>query len=236
MNEMIGINIKVRRERKGWTQAHLADAARVNERTVQRAEKGAGIAKDSLLDIASALDSSVEELRFDPFATLAAAFGVTRDELTPELVEKKSREWDEKRAVEERAFNEKYLKVPLTRITRPAAFGVAVGAFAVQTTPMCELSEEAEDVLAELRQFMRDYVDCVDCDDATSAMETDKYGFEIVKRLEALGHAVSIGRVDERFRFRDGKLDTWPVVHAIVSSIDDVREFAAVERDRDAHI
>lgn len=99
-----------------------------------------------------------------------------------------------------------------------------------------DISEDAEDVVAELRQFLMDYADCVDGDDALAAREMDKYGFEIVKRLEALGHAVSIGRVDERLRFRDGELGTWPVVHAIISSLSDVREFAAVERDRDADL
>ena len=118
MNAMIGINIKVRREQKGWTQVHLAEAAALTERTVQRAEQGDGIAKDSLMSIASALDSSVEELRFDPFERFAAAYGVPRDQLTPELVEQKSKEWDAKKAEEERKFNEKYLKLPLTRITR----------------------------------------------------------------------------------------------------------------------
>jgi transcriptional regulator with XRE-family HTH domain len=185
---MIGINIKVRREQKGWTQMHLAEAAALTERTVQRAERGEGVGKESLISIASALDSSVEELRFDPLGFLASAFGVPRDELTPELVEKKSKEFEEKRAAEEREFNEKYLKVPLTRITASSQFQIAVGALAVQSSAQCELPEEAQDVFAEMRQFMMDYVDCVDLTDAIAAREMDKYGFEVAKRLEAMGY------------------------------------------------
>jgi transcriptional regulator with XRE-family HTH domain len=231
---MIGINIKVRREQKGWTQMHLAEAAALTERTVQRAERG-DVGKESLISIASALDSSVEELRFDPFGFLASAFGVPRDELTPELVEKKSKEFEEKRAAEERKFNEKYLKVPLTRVTASSQFQIAVGAFAVQSSAQCELPEEAQDVFAE-RQFMMDYVDCVDLTDAIAAREMDKYGFEVAKRLEAMGYAVCVGCIKERMRFRDGKFGTWPVAYLLVCPVHEVREFAAVERDRDADI
>ncbi len=41
-----------------------------------------------------------------------------------------------------------------------------------------------------MRQFMMDYVGCVDLTDAVAAREMNKYGFEVAKRLEATGYAV----------------------------------------------
>lgn len=57
----IGKKIKRLRDRKAWTQEHLADAARVSARTVQRAEEGV-LSAETLSAIAGALDVAVEEL------------------------------------------------------------------------------------------------------------------------------------------------------------------------------
>jgi len=235
MTEIIGINIRVRREQKGWSQAHLAEAADIAERTVQRAERGKAIAPESLTAIAGALDATLDELKFDPFALFAELCGVAREELTPEMVEAKAKELEQERLAAEKEFDEKYLKVPLTRVTAPMAFGAAVGVHALQSS-VISVSEEAQDIFAELRQFMIDYVDIADAIDAVAQRDLDKQAFELVGKLEAAGCAVCIGRIDERLRFRDKRLSTWTVVYVVGCPLNDVREFVAVERDRDADI
>ena len=60
-NSTIGRKIKQLRDRKAWTQEHLADAARVSVRTVQRAEEGV-LSAETLTAIAGALDIAVEEI------------------------------------------------------------------------------------------------------------------------------------------------------------------------------
>ncbi len=57
----IGMKIKRFRERKAWTQEHLADAARISVRTVQRAEDGV-MSAETLEAIAGALDEPVTSL------------------------------------------------------------------------------------------------------------------------------------------------------------------------------
>jgi uncharacterized glyoxalase superfamily protein PhnB/DNA-binding XRE family transcriptional regulator len=57
----IGERIRRLRDAKVWTQEHLADAAGVAARTVQRAEEGSASA-ETLRALANALDLPVEEL------------------------------------------------------------------------------------------------------------------------------------------------------------------------------
>ena len=68
MHTVIGTNIKKLREARSWTQAHLAEAARVTERTVQRAEAGQPIAAESLQALAGAFNVPLEQLRRDEAA------------------------------------------------------------------------------------------------------------------------------------------------------------------------
>jgi uncharacterized glyoxalase superfamily protein PhnB/DNA-binding XRE family transcriptional regulator len=57
----IGENIRALRERKAWTQEHLAGAARISPRTVQRAEEGV-MSAETKTAIAGALNVPVESL------------------------------------------------------------------------------------------------------------------------------------------------------------------------------
>jgi transcriptional regulator with XRE-family HTH domain len=59
---MLADRLKTLREGKSWSQAHLADAARVNIRTVQRIEAGEPASHETLLSLAAALDVSLSEL------------------------------------------------------------------------------------------------------------------------------------------------------------------------------
>lgn len=65
MQTVIGQNIKKLRDLNSWTQEHLAEAANVTSRTVQRAEAGQPLGAESLQAIAGALNTTLEELRRD---------------------------------------------------------------------------------------------------------------------------------------------------------------------------
>ncbi len=53
---MIGDRVKELRDRRGWTQAHLAGAAEISLRTVQRLEQRHSHSAETLLAVAAALD------------------------------------------------------------------------------------------------------------------------------------------------------------------------------------
>jgi transcriptional regulator with XRE-family HTH domain len=77
---MRGDKLKALREAKCWSQAHLAKAAEINIRTVQRIEGGEPCAPETMLSLAAALGVDLSELglRTDghtkPKVALAAAF------------------------------------------------------------------------------------------------------------------------------------------------------------------
>lgn len=64
-NKTTGKAIKRLRERKAWTQEHLAETAGVAARTVQRAEEGS-MSADTLQALAAALGVEVEALSAPP--------------------------------------------------------------------------------------------------------------------------------------------------------------------------
>jgi uncharacterized glyoxalase superfamily protein PhnB/DNA-binding XRE family transcriptional regulator len=61
----VGDKIRSLRERKAWTQEHLAGAARVSPRTVQRAEEGV-MSAETKTALAGALNIAVEQLSEEP--------------------------------------------------------------------------------------------------------------------------------------------------------------------------
>ena len=54
--------VKKAREERVWTQSHLADAAKVNLRTIQRLEKDGSASFGTLMSVAGALDVDVQQL------------------------------------------------------------------------------------------------------------------------------------------------------------------------------
>ena len=62
---MLGDRVKEMRERKAWSQGHLADAAGLNIRTVQRIEGGEPSSKETMLSLAAALGVDVSELELE---------------------------------------------------------------------------------------------------------------------------------------------------------------------------
>ncbi len=63
-----GAKIKRWREERCWSQEHLADAAGVSLRTVQRIENGEGASRESVMALAAAYNVDVIALTVDPRA------------------------------------------------------------------------------------------------------------------------------------------------------------------------
>ena len=59
---MVGERVKALREARAWTQAHLADAAELSLRTVQRLERTHAASAETMLAIAAALGVDVASL------------------------------------------------------------------------------------------------------------------------------------------------------------------------------
>jgi len=130
MGNITAENIRRFREQRSWTQAHLAEAAALSERTVQRAEEGKPIGAESLQAIAGALDVSLDDLRRPPGQA--------------EMEKIKSR----------------YSVVRLQRIERGADVGrVFGGAHAMNFDCPGVDSEAGEDAAAELEQELKDLMD-----------------------------------------------------------------------------
>lgn len=58
----MGNRVRELREARAWTQAQLAEVAKISERTVQRAESGENISKSAVIALAEALEVSVTAL------------------------------------------------------------------------------------------------------------------------------------------------------------------------------
>ena len=65
--------LKGLRLRRGWTQSHLADAAGLSLRTVQRIEKDGRGASETVLGLCAALDVSPDQLARDKRAASETA-------------------------------------------------------------------------------------------------------------------------------------------------------------------
>lgn len=86
----IGDNCRRFREARAWTQEHLAAAASVDVRTIQRMEFGARVGKETMLAVAGALAIDVAQLRQD----------------------------ERKMAADLEAFHKRYALIPLTVVAR----------------------------------------------------------------------------------------------------------------------
>jgi transcriptional regulator with XRE-family HTH domain len=62
---MLADRLKALREQRSWSQAHLADAAGINIRTIQRIESGEPCSYETTLALAAALDIEVSQLEPD---------------------------------------------------------------------------------------------------------------------------------------------------------------------------
>jgi transcriptional regulator with XRE-family HTH domain len=223
MNEAIAANIRILRGHRSWTQDHLAEAAGLTPRTIQRAESGQGMTAETLSAIAGAFNVDLDVLRVDLVGTMAAQFGVKREELTPELVEKK--------LVEQRKeLDAKYIMVAVTRVTAPVAFQTLEGLHALCVESL-DVSEQAQDVVAELQEHLQDYIDVVGDIGPVNRRAAEKAAFGFVEQLEVLGCAVSVGSGQRTLVTNRNKM-RWGIGYVVVTKADAVKPFIAMERNQ----
>lgn len=166
----IADNVRRLRNALSWTQAHLAEAAALTERTVQRVEAGEPISAETLQALAGALDTDVHDLN-KPHV----------EELSP----------DEVKRVEE--LKKRYSVVPLEVVERASQFDVAQGSHAMLWNTVPLETKEQEDLAARLQQYMADVMDIAGEMDAVSRLEAFREMIEDVDGLRKLGIVVAIG-------------------------------------------
>src|ERR1019366_7835815 len=175
MNATLAKNVRDFRERRHWTQQHLADTAGILLRTVQRVEKGEGASVETLGALANAFDVTIDILQAD----LAA------------IAEKLQREEEE--------FWKRHDIVEVKEVTSSSDLGVLGGVHA--NLCYCAAKDDAvQDAFARLQSDIRDMVDVWGDVDPMSHREWARDAFEQVEELNAMGFAVVLGKKDGHFQ------------------------------------
>jgi transcriptional regulator with XRE-family HTH domain len=220
MSQALAENIRALRERCCWTQEQLAEAAQVNLRTVQRAEAAQGASAETLLALAGAFNVDVEFLRFDTKAFLARELGVSRDELTPELLAQKKKEIDAQ-----------YATVMLSRITASAD----LRAISDSLSMYFDCTSKEDDVLDVAAALQQDLIDLIDIGrdiDATHRRRFEFDVFEHVKRLKKLDAVVTIGLHYHRLKPAGQDSVPWTTLYVIVAPEREARTILMIPRNR----
>jgi transcriptional regulator with XRE-family HTH domain len=170
MNQTIASNIRRHRERRSWSQRHLADAANVNERTVQRAEDGTGLSAETLQAIAGAFDVSVDDLR---------------------------RNVD---AEQVKAALERYQVVRLDVVEHASRFQRLLSSASGLHFECVGTDDAVHDVAAELHQRLRDCCDLWSDLSELQKRDEAKSLFEYVETLAGQGHVIAAGLDAMRLR------------------------------------
>lgn len=223
MNQEMAETIRSLREQRCWTQEHLAAAAGVTVRTIQRAEDGRGVSAETMQAIAGAFDVSVDVLRGAPLRELGKLLGIPPDNVTPELVQQKLAE-----------MAARFEVVPLVVVENGAHLAPVLGAGALHFD--CKAAAEPiRRRAAELRQYIFDVINLGD-----DASPTDGHDFEteilaMVSDLRSAGATVSVALHRQTRRFGNGDLERWPVAYVIVASADETPPAVLIEREGGAH-
>lgn len=168
MNEQVAKNLRHFRDMLGWTQEHLAEAAGLSARTVQRAERDGILSADTMQALAAVFDMSIEDLR-RPWPTEAEV----------------------QAALEEVA--KKFKVIRLRQLERASDLQTVMGADAWQVDRVSGLSEAQEDEIAVLEELLQDYGDLWSGLGPTERRDAAKTIFESIDRLRADGLCVAAG-------------------------------------------
>lgn len=211
MNDTVGQNIQKLREQRSWTQEHLAAAAKVSPRTVQRIEDGSPASADTLLGLAAALDVTIDDLRRTPEenARLEAAA-----------------------AEELKHIQERYEIVPLDRIERASRLTPSLGGSDALVMEHVDLNnDDEEDAVAEFEGCVRE---CLDFwgDMPECHRGTEKDLQRMIETLGVLGLVVAAGTSTRRLRAMSGKGEavTFHVLYIVISRAAQPKLFVAIDK------
>jgi transcriptional regulator with XRE-family HTH domain len=171
--------VKTLREQNKWTQATLAELARVDERTIQRVESGGRVSLDTR-------------------RALARAFGC-------EDLDVFERPWPFPDVEKFKAYTAELerttIAVALTRIRDGRTLRTMVeGAHTSATEEIGELSSEARAGFAEMVDYLRDYNDIRTEYSMTQRLDVDRDIDELLKRISNQRAAVGAGLFPTRLR------------------------------------
>lgn len=168
----IGDNCRRFREARAWTQEHLAAAAQVDVRTIQRMESGKKVGAESLLAVAGALAIDVTQLRQD----------------------------DAKMKEDLDAFNKRYALIPLTLVTRASAITQHLPYDFLQFDGEPLATDEQEDARAAFRHSFEDAAIIWSELPALDRRECEREMKDALDELERTGLAVSVGTHELRLK------------------------------------
>jgi transcriptional regulator with XRE-family HTH domain len=203
LETIIGRNIKLLRKSKAWTQEHLAGAAEVSTRTVQRAEAGHPVLAEHLQALAGAFDVEIDLLRTD---------------LTS-IAER----------VEAAAANPKpMLFVPVERVQRPSELLRFLGSELFLFDAASLHDDVAGDLAAQLNEDLRDMNDLHEDVGPVECREWAKRVFGLVERLQERGIAVGHGQHRGKWRQRSNPDAPDKVLRTYIVVLMPEAEFKAV--------
>jgi len=195
--------VKMMREKNGWSQATLAEIARVTERTIQRVESG-------------------EPSSLDTRRALARAFG--HEDL--DVFEKP---WPFPNVEKFKAYAAELDKttvvVPLVRARDGRTLRTMVeGAESSAAEELGELSSGAREAFAEMVDYLRDYNDVRDEYSMAQRLDVDRDMDVLLKRISDEGAAVGAGVRRARLRVKSASPDRepmdWTNVYFVLASGD----------------
>jgi transcriptional regulator with XRE-family HTH domain len=159
--------VRMFRDLRGWTQDTLAALSRLEVRTIQRVESGAGSSRDTKRAIAGAF--GFEDLD---------AFSKFQDAPSAEQAEKQRQEFERTHVVLDlESVDGRGIVSALIDVSALAAIG---------HQSLAGLSREAQDAFAALLDYARD---CMDVVEVASKTEMLGYGDELQGHVDALNGA-----------------------------------------------
>jgi transcriptional regulator with XRE-family HTH domain len=175
----LGTFIKEQREERKWSQATLAELARVTERTIQRVENGEPSSLDTRRALAHALGYQDLDL-FDkplPFPNVEKFKAYTAELERTTIV------------------------VALTHIRDGRTLRTMIeGVHAFATEEIGELSSEARAAFAEMVDYLRDYDDIRTEYSMTQRLDVDRDINELLRRISDQRAVVGAGAFPTRLR------------------------------------
>jgi transcriptional regulator with XRE-family HTH domain len=174
---IIADNIRRLRSSRAWTQEQLTQAAALDVRTIQRAEKGHLLAAETLQALAGAFD--------EPVASLSLP--------TPDI----------DRLVAD--FKAKTALITMTAVERASALGDLIGRAQAFDFERCGLASDVEDdAAAEFEQLIRDSLDLWNDLEPVQRRDVEKTIQGQVNALAKLNLTVTAGMERQRIRFGTG--------------------------------
>jgi transcriptional regulator with XRE-family HTH domain len=204
MNQTIAANIRRHRDRLAWTQRQLADAAKVTERTVQRAEDAQGLSAETLQAIAGAINVPLDDLRRD----------VVADQV--------------------KATVDKYKVVQLEVLEHSSQFQNLLARADALYFDCIVRDDAAQDEAAEFHQDLRDCIDIWSDIDELGRRDSAKSLFAHVEALSAQGLVATAGLDQLRLRPKEGgSAFNMTTLYVVVSTKDEPKRFVTRDKTAD---